>query len=131
MRILIDECLDWRLKRDLFGHSARAVSDVGWSGIKNGQLLSLAAGQFDVFLTADRNLSFQQNLTVRSLAVIVLQAESLRLIHTRPLMQKVLLLTEDGSIARNAAIYASAHVRALTSLSENNVFGASMGYSRH
>ena len=92
MRILIDECLDWRLKRDLSGHSARAVSDVGWSGIKNGQLLSLAAGQFDVFLTADRNLSFQQNLTVRSLAVIVLQAESLRLIHTRPLMQKVLLL---------------------------------------
>jgi len=63
MRILIDECLDWRLGRALTGHDCVSVQKRGWSGIQNGNLLALAQEEFDVFLTADRNLSFQQNNT--------------------------------------------------------------------
>ena len=63
MRILIDECFDWRLGRALTGHDCVSVQKMGWGGIKNGRLLALAQAEFDVFLTADRNLSFQQNTT--------------------------------------------------------------------
>jgi hypothetical protein len=63
VRILVDECLDWRLGDALTGHDAVSVQKMGWSGIKNGRLLVLAIENgFDVFLTGDRNLSFQQNL---------------------------------------------------------------------
>jgi hypothetical protein len=92
MNILLDECLDWRLKHDLPGHQVRSVQEMGWSGIKNGQLLSLAQSQFDVFITGDQNLSYQQNISNLSLAVVILQAPSVRLIHTRPLMANVAAL---------------------------------------
>jgi len=62
VRILLDECLPRRLKRDLTGHIARTVQEMGWAGTRNGDLLALAANDFDVFLTVDRNLSFQQHL---------------------------------------------------------------------
>ena len=91
MRILIDECLNWRLGRALTGHYAVSAQRTGWSGIKNGELLALAEqNQFDVFLTGDRNLSFQQNATRLRIAVIVLEAEGIQLHHTLPLMPKVL-----------------------------------------
>jgi len=92
VNILLDECLDWRLGRELPGHNVSTVQDMGWGGIKNGRLLALAQAQFDVFVTADRNLFFQQNLARSSLAVVVLEAESIRLIHTRPLMARLLPL---------------------------------------
>ena len=91
MRILIDECLNWRPGRALTGHYAISAQRMGWSGIKNGQLLALAEqNQFDVFLTGDRNLSFQQNTTRLRIAVMVLEAEGIQLHHTLPLMPKVL-----------------------------------------
>jgi hypothetical protein len=65
---------------------------MGWSGIKNGKLLTLAAKEFDIFLTADRNLSFQQNTTKLQIAVVVLAAGSTQLAKTLPLMPKVLAL---------------------------------------
>ena len=90
MRILIDECLDWRLGRALTGHDCVSVQKQGWSGIKNGRLLALAQEEFDVFLTADRNLSFQQNTTKFKIAVLVLAAGSTQLQQTLPLMPIVL-----------------------------------------
>ena len=92
MRILIDECLDWRLGRALTGHDSVSVQKRGWSGIKNGDLLALAQEEFDVFLTADRNLSFQQNTTKFQIAVVVLAAGSTQLKKTLPLMPQVLAL---------------------------------------
>ena len=92
MKLLLDECLDWRLRRDLSGHEVKTVQEMGWNGIKNGRLLALAQADFEVFITADRNLSFQQNIANFSIAVVVLKAESIRLIHTRPLMPKVLAI---------------------------------------
>ncbi len=92
MKLLLDECLDWRLRRDLPGHEVKTVQEMGWDGIKNGRLLALAQAEFQVFITGDRNLSFQQNLPGLSIAVLVLKAGSIRLVHTRPLMPKVLAL---------------------------------------
>src|ERR1041385_5288275 len=93
MRILIDECLNWRLGRALTGHYAVSAQKMGWSGIENGKLLALAVENgFDVFLTGDRNLSFQQNTTQYRIAVVVLEAEGIQLHQTLPLMPKVLAL---------------------------------------
>jgi predicted nuclease of predicted toxin-antitoxin system len=92
MRILIDECLDWRLGLALTGHACVSVQKMGWGGVNNGKLLALAQEEFDVFLTADRNLSFQQNTTKFHLAVVVLAAGSTQLDKTLPLMPQVLAL---------------------------------------
>jgi len=63
---------------------------MGWASKENGELLALASGRFDVFLTVDRNLSYQQDLTAFDIAVVVLVAPSNRLADLRPLMPKVL-----------------------------------------
>ena len=63
---------------------------MGWSGIKNGELLDRAAAGFDVFVTVDRNLSFQQNVRKARIAVIVLRAKTNRLANLLPLVPKLL-----------------------------------------
>jgi hypothetical protein len=92
VKLLLDECLDWRLRRELPGHEVKTVQEMGWDGIHNGRLLALAERDFQVFITGDRNLWFQQNLPRFSIAVVVLAAQSIRLVHTRPLMRKLLAL---------------------------------------
>jgi predicted nuclease of predicted toxin-antitoxin system len=89
MRILIDECLPKRLKRELFGHAVSTVQENGWSTKKNGELLRAAQGQFDVLLTADQNLEYPQNLREFTLAVIVLVATDNRFPTLQPLMPRV------------------------------------------
>ena len=91
-RILLDECIDWRLGRHLRPHRVTSVGKAGWSGAKNGRLLRQAAAEFDVFITVDRNLSFQQNLLSVDLAVIVLCAPSNRLQDLLPLVPRALEL---------------------------------------
>lgn len=90
MKILLDECIDCRLAREFVGYEVKTVPQMGWTGIKNGQLLALAEAEFDVFITVDRNLSFQQNLPQFNIAVIVLQAPSNRLADLKPLAPAVL-----------------------------------------
>ena len=90
MKLLLDECIDWRLSKDLAGHEVKTVPQMGWAGIKNGELLTLAEKEFDVFITVDRNLSFQQNLPKFNIAVLVLHATSNRLADLRPLATKLL-----------------------------------------
>ena len=72
MRLLLDECLDRRIAKELIGYEVITVPKQGWAGIKNGKLLKLAEQEFDVFITVDRNLTFQQNLQKINLSVIVL-----------------------------------------------------------
>ena len=79
MRVLLDECVDWRLSRYIIGHEVKTARQMGWSAISNGQLLALAAQAFDVLVTVDQNLAFQQNLAAFNIAVIVLRARSNRL----------------------------------------------------
>jgi predicted nuclease of predicted toxin-antitoxin system len=74
MRVLIDECSPRFLKRVLPGHLVQTAQDCGWTGIKNGELLRLAETQFDVFITSDRNLRYQQNLADRKICIIELPA---------------------------------------------------------
>jgi predicted nuclease of predicted toxin-antitoxin system len=90
VRILLDECLPKRLARELPGHDARTVPDMGWAGLRNGDLLAVAQRQFDVFLTVDRNLSFQNDIHRFALAVVVLHAASNKLSDLRPLLPELL-----------------------------------------
>jgi predicted nuclease of predicted toxin-antitoxin system len=61
MRVFLDECVDWRLARDLVGHQVMTTRQMGWASIESGELLALASQAFGVFVTVDRNLAFQQN----------------------------------------------------------------------
>ena len=79
MNLLLDECVDQRFARDLSGQQVRTAQQMGWAGIQNSELLTLAEQQFDAFVTADRNLAFQQNLLNFNLAVLVLHARTNRL----------------------------------------------------
>lgn len=96
MTIFLDECVDWRLGRDIVGHDVKTARQMGWTTTKNGELLTLASGQFDVFVTVDRNLSFQQNLVSFSIAVVVLQAKTNRLADLRPLVPSLLAALESA-----------------------------------
>ena len=96
MRILLDACVDWRLAHDLVGHEVKTAQQMGWAAIENGALLQLAAQHFDTFLTVDRNLSFQQNVTRFSIAVIVLRAKTNRLADLRPLVPMLLSTLETA-----------------------------------
>ena len=78
MKILLDECVDRRLARDLAGHSVTTVPRRGWAGIKNGDLLALAEKEFDAFITADRKLGKQQDLTKFDIAVALIRSRSNR-----------------------------------------------------
>jgi predicted nuclease of predicted toxin-antitoxin system len=92
VKILLDECIDRRLAREFVGYEMQTVPQMGWAGIKDGQLLVLAEAEFDVFITVDRNLSFQQNLLRFDIAVIVLQAPSNRLADLKPLAPEVVAI---------------------------------------
>ena len=90
MRIRLDENLPRRLAPLLVGHQTATVPVSGWSGIKNGQLLALASREFDVFLTMEQNLEFQQNLATLPIAVLVVMAISNRMAHVSPLVPEIL-----------------------------------------
>lgn len=86
MRLLIDECAPRALKLFLVaeGHECLSVQEASWAGKRNGELLERADGSFDVFVTLDTNLQYQQNLVGRRIAIIVIRAQSNRLIHLKP-----------------------------------------------
>jgi len=70
MRILLDECVPWPMHKLLDSHSCSSVQGQGWSGIKNGELLQRAEGEFDLFITSDQNMRYQQNLAGRRSAIL-------------------------------------------------------------
>ena len=87
MRILLDECVPRRLRRELPDQDVHTVPEMGWSGKKNGELLQLMAGQsFDVLLTVDQSIRHQQNLQKAGFGLIVLIAQTNRLADLVPLM---------------------------------------------
>jgi hypothetical protein len=90
VKVLLDECVDWRLSRDIVGHDVKTARQMGWAAIKNGELLALASTEFDVFVTVDRSLFFQQDLASFSVSVIILRAKTNRLADLRPLVPRLL-----------------------------------------
>ena len=107
MRVLLDEQLPRQLARLLAGHEVRTVQQVGWAGLKNGELLQRAreAG-YSVFLTADQNLAFQQNLQQSGLCVVVVEAASNAMEDLQPLVPEILVVVrraKPGQIIRVTA----------------------------
>lgn len=87
MRVLLDEQLPRHLAREIAGHDVSTVQQCGWAGLKNGELLRAAAAEgFDVLVTADRNLQFQQNLSRAALGIVLLVAPSNALEDLLPLV---------------------------------------------
>jgi hypothetical protein len=97
VRILLDECLPRRLKAHLAPHDVRTVPEMGWAGRRNGELLVLAAEHFQVFLTIDRGLVYQQNIKQAGVAVVALAATSNRFESLLPLLPEVLDVIESLS----------------------------------
>ena len=88
-RVLLDENLPRQLKRELPDCAVRTVAEVGWAGIKNGTLLRLAESEFDLFVTADQKLSYQQPLTTFQLGIVVLRARTTKLEDLLPLVPAI------------------------------------------
>ncbi len=89
MRLLLVECVPKRLKRELPGHEVRTVQEAGWAGVKNGALLRAADGLFDVLLTVDQGVQYQQNLAGLRISAVVMVAPSNDIDDLRPLLPLV------------------------------------------
>ena len=89
MRILLDECVNPRLKSAFPGHEVKTVPEMGWQGLMNGELLVLAEAQFDVFVTLDKNLEFQQNLSRLRLGVLVALVPDNKMSSYQPILARL------------------------------------------
>ena len=94
MRVLLDECVPRRLRRELPGHEVKTAAEMGWSGTRNRALLRLAAAKFDIFLTVDQGIPYQQDLSGLDLALEVVKAPSNDINDLRPRMPEVLRVLE-------------------------------------
>jgi len=90
MKLLLDECTPARLRFDFVGHEARTLEQAGLKGLKNGALLRTASREFDVLITVDQNIPFQQNLSDSSIALVIMVARSNRYSDLRVLVPRVL-----------------------------------------
>lgn len=103
MKLLLDECLPDELRETVaaMGHACQTVRRAGYGSKKNGELLTLAEGQWDVLLTSDRNIKYQQNISGRSVSILILRAKSNRMKDLLPLMPacaEALLSLQPGRI---------------------------------
>ncbi|MCA9010956.1 MAG: DUF5615 family PIN-like protein [Planctomycetaceae bacterium] len=94
MRLLLDENIPVAFARQITLHEVSTVQWLGWSGIKNGELMRRAGEVCDVFITLDRNLEYQQDVTTLSFSVIVLVARSSRIADLSPLIPELLRAVE-------------------------------------
>jgi len=78
MKILLDECIPWPMRRLLTQHSVTSVQAEGWNGIRNSELLRRAEAEFDLFITSDQNIRYQQNLAGQRIAIRELSTNDLR-----------------------------------------------------
>jgi predicted nuclease of predicted toxin-antitoxin system len=102
MKVLLDECVTRYLKRDFTGHEVFTIEEAGFKGLKNGRLLQAASRQYDVLVTVDQNLQYQQNLKTFTIAVVVMKAKRSTYPMLKPLIPHVLAALEElkpGEIA--------------------------------
>jgi hypothetical protein len=88
-RVLLDECLPKKLKHEFVNCDVSTVTEMGWAGKKNGELMNAAGGHFDIFITADQNLRYQQNMAYAEVGVIVLVIRNNRIETIMPLMPQI------------------------------------------
>ena len=97
LKILLDECVPWPLHNLLAGHQCETAQRRGWGGITNGDLLRLAETEFDLFITADQNIRYQQKLSGRSIAILQLSTNKLRdLVSASALVQSAVAAIQPG-----------------------------------
>jgi len=89
MKLLLDECVTRTLKRDLARHEVLTAIEAGFTGLKNGALLQAASGRFDVLITVDRNLEYQQNIKRLQIAVLIVVAEGITYDHLKPMVSQI------------------------------------------
>jgi hypothetical protein len=106
MRVLLDECLPEGLRAELPGHQVLTVRQAGLAGKKVGDLLTAASGRFDAFITMDRSLQWQQQVSAFDLGVVIIRARSNSLLSIRPLVPDLLRLlpiVSPGQVVRVGA----------------------------
>jgi hypothetical protein len=103
MRVLIDECVDPRVKLLFAGHSAATVHEQGWDTLEDGPLLKAAEKEFDAVLTIDGSLEFQQNLSKLQIGVIVAHVPKNQVTYYRALQKE--LLEAVGNIVPGKVIH--------------------------
>jgi hypothetical protein len=92
MRVLLDECVHNLVKRELTSHSVSTVQEAGWRGIKNGELLRISATTYDVFITSDKNLEYQQHKDALPIPVIVIGTKGNMWEDIEPIIPKINVL---------------------------------------
>jgi hypothetical protein len=91
MKVLLDECVDRNFRRDIVGHEVLTAQQMGWTSIRNGELLALAASSgFGAFVSTDRGLAYQHRISSVGLAIFILRAPRNDRVHLRPLVSKLL-----------------------------------------
>ena len=101
MKILLDECVPWPMSKFLPGHECKSVQQCGWGGLKNGDLLQKAEGDFDVFITADQNLLYQQNLKGFKIGILELSTNDLKRIQAvKETLNKTIQATKPGAFEK-------------------------------
>jgi predicted nuclease of predicted toxin-antitoxin system len=105
MKLLLDENLPKRLKLDFKDHEMLTVRDKGWNGIKNGELIKLLMGDgFHAFLTFDKNLQYQQNLTKYSITIFLLVAKNNTYLELSPLSEKIKAYLNENDLPKNVIV---------------------------
>jgi hypothetical protein len=99
LKVLLDECVPWPIHELLTSHQCFTVQQRGWAGLKNGALLRLAEAEFDLFITADQNIRYQQNLAGSRIRVLELSTNNLRRIRVASqLIRETLAEMEPGDV---------------------------------
>ena len=94
MKLLLDECVTRHLKREFASHEVHTVEDAGFKGLENGELLKAASGTYDVLITVDKNIPYQQNAANLNIAILILVANGNSYKRLKPLLSKALKALE-------------------------------------
>ena len=99
MKLLLDECVTRHLKRDLADHEVHTLEEAGFKGLENGDLLKAASGVYEVLITVDRNLPYQQNIVGLNIAILILAAKRNSYVRLKPLIPRALSALETMKVS--------------------------------
>jgi hypothetical protein len=98
VKLLLDECVTRNLKGDWAGHEVHTVEDAGLKGLENSDLLRAASGAYEVLITVDRNIPYQQNIAGLNIAILILAAKRNSYARLKPLIPRALNALETMKV---------------------------------